>query len=113
MGANTGANKSSPLSMTTTGQTSSVITVVVSGDVDLVTSPQLRDKVGECLEAGPRAMVIDMTGVNFCDSSGLTVLVALSRICTASSIDFEVVPSRVVRRVLELTGLTGTVNVSG
>lgn len=53
----------------------------VSGELDLHTSPALRDKVTELLEAGTTKLAIDLEQVGFMDSSSLGVLVmALKRI---------------------------------
>ncbi|WRZ50421.1 STAS domain-containing protein [Streptomyces sp. NBC_01314] len=52
----------------------------VSGEMDLVTSPQLRQRVHEAVADGHRSLVIDLSGVVFCDSSGVGVLVATRRL---------------------------------
>ena len=48
--------------------------LAVSGDVDLHTAPQLRDRIRTLVDEGARALVIDMTGVEFLDSTGLGTL---------------------------------------
>ncbi len=53
----------------------------VSGELDLHTSPDLRDSVSELLEAGTTKLAIDLEHVGFMDSSSLGILVtALKRI---------------------------------
>lgn len=53
----------------------------VSGELDLHTSPTLRDRVFELLEAGTSRLAIDLEHVGFMDSSSLGILVmALKRI---------------------------------
>lgn len=53
----------------------------VSGELDLHTSPALRDSVFELLEAGASRLAIDVEHVGFMDSSSLGILVmALKRI---------------------------------
>lgn len=47
----------------------------VAGEVDVYTAPKLRDRLTELLEAGTRALVIDLGRVEFLDSTGLGVLV--------------------------------------
>ncbi|WP_410657376.1 STAS domain-containing protein [Amycolatopsis sp. lyj-112] len=98
--------------MTTTEQVSGVFAVEVRGDIDISTSPQLQNSVNELLKGNPRAVMIDMTNVGFCDSSGLSALVHLNNQCTASDIDLKLAPSRVVRRAIELTGLTSTLTMA-
>jgi anti-anti-sigma factor len=61
----------------------SVIQVI--GELDLVTSPLLRQHVHEAVALGRRQLVLDMSEVLFCDTSGVGVLVAarrLMRSCT-------------------------------
>lgn len=47
----------------------------VTGEVDVYTAPKLRDRLTELLEAGTRALVVDLGRVEFLDSTGLGVLV--------------------------------------
>ena len=48
--------------------------VSLSGDVDLQTSPSVRQKLLECLEKN-RRIVVDMSAVSYIDSSGVASLV--------------------------------------
>ncbi|MER0446427.1 STAS domain-containing protein [Streptomyces sp. NPDC006711] len=52
----------------------------VSGELDLVTSPRLRRQVHEAVAEGRRDLVLDLSGVRFCDSSGVGVLIAARRL---------------------------------
>jgi anti-sigma B factor antagonist len=55
----------------------------VRGEVDIYTSSLLRERLVEVVEAGARLVVVDLTQVEFLDSSGLGVLVgALKRLRT-------------------------------
>ncbi|MGY4909241.1 anti-sigma factor antagonist [Micromonospora aurantiaca (nom. illeg.)] len=49
--------------------------IEVAGDLDMSTTPQLRDRLYELTEAGARVVVVDLAGVGFMDSSGLGALV--------------------------------------
>lgn len=53
--------------------------VSVAGDLDLYTSPVLKDRLVELVEDGRPDVVIDLSGVGFVDSSGLGVLVGILR----------------------------------
>jgi anti-sigma B factor antagonist len=78
----------------------------VKGEVDLYTSPQLKDKVTEMIEQGNSRLVIDLTGVGFMDSSGLGVLVtALKRARERDGSLSLVCPEGSVHKVLTITGL--------
>ena len=79
----------------------------IEGEVDVYTSPALRDELYRLIEAGAKRVVVDLANMDFIDSSGLGVFVgALKRIRERSG-DLELramQPS--TRKVLEITGLT-------
>jgi stage II sporulation protein AA (anti-sigma F factor antagonist) len=81
--------------------------VIVSGDVDLATAPE----VEHCLQAhaGARRLVVDLAGVGFLDSCGMTVLVRAMRRAAQSGQDLALRPpaDRAAMRALEITGLLG------
>ena len=53
----------------------------VGGEVDVYTAPRLREKLVELVETGARHVVVDLSRVEFLDSTGLGVLVgALKRL---------------------------------
>ncbi|MFF3406532.1 STAS domain-containing protein [Streptomyces sp. NPDC002742] len=52
----------------------------VSGELDLVTSPELRQSVHDVVAAGRHSIVLDLSEVVFCDSSGVGVLIAARRL---------------------------------
>ncbi|CAL9497846.1 Anti-sigma-B factor antagonist [Streptomyces sp. enrichment culture] len=52
----------------------------VSGELDLVTSPVLRQRVHDVVAQGRHDLVLDLSEVLFCDSSGVGVLVAARRL---------------------------------
>ncbi|MFI1100901.1 STAS domain-containing protein [Streptomyces melanogenes] len=54
--------------------------VRVRGELDLVTAPQVRRVVHEAVAAGRHDLVLDLSGVLFCDSSGVGVLIASRRL---------------------------------
>ncbi|MFJ4711456.1 STAS domain-containing protein [Streptomyces sp. NPDC088785] len=54
--------------------------VRVSGEMDLVTSPALRQQVHDAVADGRHSVVLDLSDVFFCDSSGVGVLIAARRL---------------------------------
>lgn len=52
----------------------------VSGELDLMTSPILRQRVHDVVAEGNHSLVVDLSDVFFCDSSGVGVLVAARRL---------------------------------
>lgn len=54
--------------------------LLVSGELDLVTSPVLRQRVHDVVADGHHSLVVDLSEVFFCDSSGVGVLIAARRL---------------------------------
>lgn len=52
----------------------------VSGELDLVTAPVLRQGVHDVVAEGRHSVVLDLSEVLFCDSSGVGVLIATRRL---------------------------------
>ncbi|MEU1053488.1 STAS domain-containing protein [Streptomyces sp. NPDC005876] len=52
----------------------------VTGELDLVTSPVLRQRVHDAIAEGRHSIVLDLSDVLFCDSSGVGVLVGARRL---------------------------------
>ncbi|MFE0022953.1 STAS domain-containing protein [Amycolatopsis sp. NPDC059021] len=78
--------------------------VVVTGELDLLTSPQLQEALaGLIAEKRSRRVVADLTGVTFFDSSALNVVLHAQRQAGEQDVALEVVPSPAVSRMLELT----------
>ncbi len=51
----------------------------VTGEIDLYTAPTLQSELMAALGSGPVSLVVDMAGVDFCDSTGINVLLAAHR----------------------------------
>ena len=52
----------------------------VGGELDLMTSPVLRQRVHDVVAEGHHSLVLDLSEVFFCDSSGVGVLIAARRL---------------------------------
>jgi anti-sigma B factor antagonist len=82
-----------------------VTVLSVSGEVDMLTAPQLRADVLRHLDAGD-TLVLDLSGVSFLGSAGLAVLVEASQQGKRRGTAFRVVAvERAVTRPLAATGL--------
>jgi anti-sigma B factor antagonist len=79
--------------------------LMVSGEVDLATSPDLDVAIIAALESGTESLVIDLTKVTFMDSSGLGVIVRGLKRCREADKDLDLVISN--ERVLKVFGITG------
>jgi anti-sigma B factor antagonist len=86
----------------------------VQGEVDLYTSPQLREAILRLTEEGENRIVIDLNNVSFIDSSGLGVLVAgLKRARERGGELALVFGEGSVQKVLSITGLDKVFSTQG
>ena len=91
--------------------TGDVATVLVRGEIDVATAPQLREMLHELVQAGAKQIVLDCRDLGFLDSSGIGLLVATrKRLGGDGQLVIESPPSH-VRKVLELTGVTEELSV--
>lgn len=76
-----------------------------SGEMDYVTAPEFRPQFKELIARGGRFIVLDLSGVLFCDSAGLNVLIGAWRQADASGavLVLACVPGP-LRRTLQVTG---------
>lgn len=84
------------------------VVVDVGGEVDMLTSPQLRTAVLEQLEAaaGVELVVLDLDGVTFLGTSGLAVLIEVRDAAHAAGVELRLVcTARRVLRPLTIAGL--------
>lgn len=84
------------------------------GDLDIVTSDDVRRRLAALVDAGHLALALDLSDVGFVDSSGLGVLVAIHRHAEArgGSLVIRSVPPK-VQRLFEITRLTDLLTVDG
>lgn len=83
-----------------------LVVVVVHGEVDIRTAPELRDCLGQIIDDGASRVVLDLSDVEFVDSTALSVMVgAHKRLAKQGSPLSVVAGGDAVRRVLSVTGL--------
>ena len=86
--------------------------VTLRGEVDLRSSPQLRQALLELLEKRVSHVVVDLTNVSYMDSSGVGTLVELKRKAERSRGKVTLVgPQPRVRSVFEITQLDKFFNI--
>jgi len=82
------------------------LVLVVVGDIDALTAPEVAKAVDDALGKQPAVLIVDLSNVDFLASAGLAVLVETHR-KAGDSTRFRVVATRPsTRRPLEITGLT-------
>lgn len=80
--------------------------LVGTGRLNMVRAPKLREVVAEVVAAGHHHLVLDMTGIEFVDSSGLGALVGCLKAARQAGGDLRIANAGPqVRMVLELTGM--------
>jgi anti-sigma B factor antagonist len=79
----------------------------VGGEVDVYTAPKLREKLVELVGEGLYDVVVDMTKVEFLDSTGLGVLVGgLKRVRSHDGSLALVCSQERILKIFRITGLT-------
>ena len=80
--------------------------VPLSGDIDLASAPTLRARLNELSERRPTRVILDVTNLDFIDSTGLGVLVGALRRVRNDGGDLRVAGARPgIERVFSVTGL--------
>jgi anti-sigma B factor antagonist len=83
--------------------------VYLSGELDLTTAGQFSTAIDAVLASHPDRLTLDASGLTFIDSSGIVLLVsAAQRVQEVQVRD----PAPVVRRLIELTGLTKVLRIT-
>lgn len=86
-------------------------TLVLEGEIDAHTAPDLAARYVE-LPAGDGDFVIDMSKVDFMDSSGLRIIIELHQRAEQASRRLVLrTPSQPVIRLIEVSGLNGHLHV--
>jgi anti-sigma B factor antagonist len=88
-------------------QQDGVLTIAVAGDLDLLTCPTLDTAILQALStAGVTAVRVDLSSVEFLDSSAIALLLKGHRAAHERGIGYQVTGAQgVTRVVLEVTGV--------
>ncbi|MEU1037874.1 STAS domain-containing protein [Streptomyces sp. NPDC005551] len=80
--------------------------ITLSGEFDIAAAPAVRARALELIAAGHPDLVTDLSGVTFCDSSGLGALVGIWRCAKDAdgSLTLAAIPDR-LSRLLSVTGM--------
>jgi anti-sigma B factor antagonist len=80
--------------------------LAIQGEVDLANAPDLRHRLRDLLENRGRSVVVDLSGVDYMDSSGIAVLIEGMRWAQRTRVQLVLAaPSQQVRMVMELAKL--------
>lgn len=75
----------------------------LSGELDMVSVENVRSVIEGALAANGDRLVFEVSGLEFMDSSGIAMLISMTRKVSAVEVRD---PTEIVRRIIELTGLT-------
>lgn len=87
---------------------SGALVVKLTGEIDMSNAESLGRAIGELIDNGTERLVVDLTALEFMDSSGIAMLLRVT-----SDVDSVRLrnPSNVVRRIIESTGLGDVLRV--
>jgi anti-sigma B factor antagonist len=89
------------------------VVVSAAGEVDAFTTPDLRSELEAGLRSRPPGLVIDLSGVRFLSSAGLTLLVDVRTSAHAAGVPIVLVArTRAVTGALAVTGLSDLFTVT-
>ena len=80
--------------------------IAVAGELDIATAPELCARLDDRRAGGHPRLLVDLTGVDFCDSTGLRALLGAAAEVRAHGGRFAIVcpPAGDVARLLDIVG---------
>jgi anti-sigma B factor antagonist len=83
----------------------------VTGEVDMATAPEVEESIKVALDRGPEVLVVDLSGVSFLASAGMSVLIGGNQLAGERT-DFRLVATgSATLRPMELTGIATTFSI--
>jgi anti-sigma B factor antagonist len=82
--------------------------VSVAGELDIATAEQAYAYISEVIDSGPATVSVDLSGLTFCDASGLGVLAKIARHSRQAGRQLKLTSARPsLLKIIRLTGLDG------
>jgi anti-sigma B factor antagonist len=86
--------------------------VAVTGEIDLFTAPEFKQRITAPIEAGRKRVIVDLTATTFIDSSSLGVLIGAHRRLRRDDGSMVVVCSDdAIVKTFRITGLDGVFRI--
>ena len=80
--------------------------VSVTGELDIATAEQAYSYISEVIDGRPAPVTVDLSGVTFCDASGLGVLARISRHARQAGRQLKLASARPsLLKIMRITGL--------
>lgn len=102
------ADRAAELVIDTQIDPAGVPVIAVSGELDSSNAATLEASIASMVTKRPERLIFDLGGLRFMDSAGIAVLVGVAANVKAVQLRD---PTQIVRRVIELTGLTGVLPI--
>lgn len=84
-----------------------VAVIALSGEADVYTSPRIKQEIVDLLNNGTAKLVVDLTSVEYLDSTGLGVLIGGLKRARERDGDLKLICDNLrILRIFEITGLT-------
>jgi anti-sigma B factor antagonist len=88
------------------GEAGRPYTVEINGEIDVYTSPKVKDTIGQLIDQGHYLLVVDLEHVRYIDSTGLGVLIgALKRVREFGGSVALVCTNPQIKKIFDITGL--------
>jgi anti-sigma B factor antagonist len=82
--------------------------VSVAGELDIATAEQAYAYISEVIDSWPTTVSVDLSGLTFCDASGLGVLAKIARHARQAGRQLKLTSARPsLLKIIRLTGLDG------
>lgn len=86
----------------------------IAGELDMAAAPKVSEALAARAAKRYRAVVVDLTDLEFIDSSGIRMLCRAAEAARNRGVTFTLVePSRKVARTLEIAGVAGWLQSNG
>ncbi|MGD9530097.1 STAS domain-containing protein [Pseudonocardia sp.] len=105
--ATPGAEGDDQITISTTSPAEGQVVIEVGGEVDMLTSPQLRRVALDQLAGGAELVVLGLDGVTFLGTSGLAVLIEVREAAHVAGVELRLACTQ--RRVLRPLAIAGLV----
>ncbi|WP_218082817.1 STAS domain-containing protein [Anthocerotibacter panamensis] len=83
----------------------------LTGQLDAFSEPVFRKVIGKFVDEGPHHVILDLSAIDFLDSSGLGALVQLAKKCQGYSGTFQVISNARVTQTVKLVRLESFLNL--
>jgi anti-sigma B factor antagonist len=81
-------------------------TVTLTGELDIGSAAVLEDTLTEVCASGAREVLVDMAGIDFIDSSGMTALLSSQELCQKHGCQLFLTPARrPAQHAFQISGL--------